>query len=166
MQLTRMLAPLAMLLTTAAASPFEDTAQLDRKVAQYLGADIGDYGGARAPIDPKLKLGRCPVGITIADARRNAVQVSCRTLGWRIYVPLSNGGNIAGPRRSIGSGEPAVQRNQPLLLTIRRPNFVVSYAVVAQKGGHVGDFIPVRADRKSKVLMARIKSSGEVEMAQ
>ncbi len=166
MRTMKLLAPLAMLLTTAAASPFEDTSQLDRKVAQYLGADIGDYGGARAPIDPKLKLGRCPVRITISDARRDAVQVSCRTLGWRIYVPLTNGGNSASMRGSARPAELAVQRNQPLLLTIRRPNFVVTYAVVAQKGGHVGDFIPVRADRKSKVLMARIKSSGEVEMAQ
>jgi len=166
MRMIRTLAPLALLATTAAASPFEDTSQLDRKVAQYLGADIGDYGGARAPIDPKLKLGRCPVRITISDTRRDAVQISCRTLGWRIYVPLSQGTASAARYGSSRSGEYAVQRNQPLVLTIRRSNFVVSYAVVAQKNGYVGDFIPVRADRKSKVLMARIKSSGEVEMAQ
>ena len=165
MRMKKMLVPMAALLTTAAVSPFEDTTKLDRKVAQYLGADIGDYGGARAPIDPKLKLGRCPSGITITDARRNAVQVSCRKLGWRIYVPLTEGGGNAGWRAGSRSGEYTVQRNQPLLLTIRRPNFVVSYSVVAQKNGYVGDFIPVRADRKSKVLMARITNSGEVELA-
>ena len=62
--------------------------------------------------------------------------------------------------------EPLVQRNQPVTLVIRRSNFSISYGVVAQESGHMGDYIPVRADRKAKELMARVSGAGEVELTQ
>ncbi len=157
------LLPIVSILSMGAGSPFEDTASLDRKVASYLGAEVGDVGGAHAAIDSKLKLKRCANAIEISETNRNALQVSCRDLGWRIFVPLRLGRDL-GSLEDNAPEEPLVQRNQPVTLVIRRSNFSISYGVIAQKSGAMGEYIPVRSDRKSKELMARISGPGEVEM--
>jgi len=146
-----------------AGAPFEDTRSLDRQVASYLGAGVGEIGGAHASIDPKLKLKRCGNPVEISETNRNALQVSCRTLGWRIFVPLRLGSN-RGNESNGGSTQPLVQRNQPVTLVIRRSNFSISYSVIAQENGALGEYIPVRSDRKSKELMARVSGAGTVEM--
>lgn len=165
MPYVRIAVPLLSLLCMSAASSFEDTAHLDRQVGAYLNANIGEGGGARAPIDRKLKLKRCPTSVQISPTNRNSVIVSCPNSGWRIFVPLS-GQSSSRNRFSSNSDEIAVQRNQPLTLVIKRPSFSISYSVVAQKNGRIGDYIPVRSSRKSKTLMARVSGNGQVELAQ
>ena len=157
------LLPVVSIFSMGAGAPFEDTTLLDRQVASYLGAGVGDAGGAHAAIDPKLKLKRCGNAVEVSETNRNAVQVSCPTLGWRIFVPLRLGNN-RGAQGSGGSTQPLIQRNQPVTLVIRRPNFSISYGVVAQESGALGEYIPVRSDRKSKELMARVSGAGVVEM--
>lgn len=155
--------PIVSVLSMGAASTFEDTTFLDRQVAAHLGAGVGDVGGAHAAIDPKLKLKRCANAVEISETNKSALLVSCRDLGWRIFVPIRLGRN--GSSQDSGeSAEPLVQRNQPVTLIIRRSNFSISYGVIAQKAGAMGDYIPVRSDRKSKELMARVSGSGEVEL--
>lgn len=157
--------PILAVFMMGAAPAFEDTSLLDRQVAGHLGARIGDGGGALAPIDPKLKLKLCPGAVEISETHRNAVLVSCPEIGWRIFVPVRLGSQ--GSNRGGGlAEEPLVQRNQPVTLVIRRSNFSISYGVVAQESGHMGDYIPVRADRKAKELMARVSGAGEVELTQ
>lgn len=157
--------PALSLIIMGATSSFEDTVHLDRQVGAYLNANIGDSGGARAPIDKKLKLKRCSAPVQITHTNRNSVLVSCPKSGWRIFVPLSGG---ASSRKSYSSNsdEYVVRRNQPLMLVVKRPHFSISYSVVAQKNGRVGDYIPVRSGRKSKVLIARVSENGQVELAQ
>ncbi len=146
-----------------AAPGFEDTSLLDRQVAGHLGASIGDLGGALAPIDPKLKLKRCSDALEISETNRNAVLISCPALGWRIFVPVRLGGS-GGNRGGGIAQEPLVQRNQPVTLVIRRSSFSISYSVIAQQSGGLGDYIPVRTDRKAKELIARVSGAGEVEL--
>ncbi|QJB68009.1 flagella basal body P-ring formation protein FlgA [Parasphingorhabdus halotolerans] len=155
--------PIVAVICMGAAPPFEDTASLDRQVASHLGAGVGDVGGARAAIDPKLKLKRCANPVEISETNRNALQLGCQNLGWRIFVPIRLGGN-GGSQDGGSSNEPLVQRNQPVTLIIRRSNFSISYGVIAQESGAMGEYIPVRSDRKSKELMARISGPGVVEM--
>ena len=162
---SRIIIPVVSLLAMAAASPFEDTAALDGKVAVHLGANIGDRGGARAPIDGKLRLKRCAAGVQLSDTNNNAVMVSCPDLGWRIFVPVMRGQGGQSSENDRAD-EYVVVRNQPLTLVVKRPSFSISYGVVAQKNGRIGDFIPVRADSKSKEVMARVSGSGEVELVQ
>jgi flagella basal body P-ring formation protein FlgA len=157
------LLPIVSILSMGAAAPFEDTTLLDRQVAAHLGANVGDAGGAHAAIDPRLKLKRCANAVEISETNRNALQVSCRNLGWRIFVPIRLGGNSSS-QDGAGSTEPLIKRNQPVTLVIRRSNFSISYGVIAQESGAMGDYIPVRSDRKSKELMARVSGAGEVEM--
>ncbi|WP_339827490.1 flagella basal body P-ring formation protein FlgA [uncultured Parasphingorhabdus sp.] len=155
--------PIVSILSMGAGSPFEDTASLDRQVASYLGANVGDVGGAHANIDSKLKLKRCAKAVEISETNRNALQVSCQDLGWRIFVPIHLGKNWGSQEDNVPD-EPLVQRNQPVTLVIRRSNFSISYSVIAQQSGVMGEYIPVRSDRKAKELMARISGPGEVEM--
>ena len=157
------LLPVVSILSMGAGAPFEDTTLLDRQVASYLGAGVGDAGGAHAAIDPKLKLKRCGRAVEIAETNRNALQISCRDLGWRIFVPLRLGNNRSD-QNSGASSEPLIQRNQPVTLVIRRSNFSISYGVIAQQSGALGEYIPVRSDRKSKELMAKVSGAGVVEM--
>lgn len=157
--------PIVAILSMGAASAFEDTTLLDRQVASYLGANVGDAGGAHAVIDPKLKLKRCANAVELSNTNRNAVLVSCPEIGWRIFVPVRLGGHGSDQSSSVAA-EPLVQRNQPVTLVIRRSNFSISYGVIAQKSGGMGDYIPVRSDRKAKELMARISGAGEVELMQ
>lgn len=161
----RIAIPILSLLAMGATSPFEDTVGLDRQVAMHLSANVGDAGGARAPIDTKLRLKRCPSAVRFTDTNNNAVMASCPDLGWRIFVPVRRG-QARSTTKVARAEEFAVLRNQPLTLVVRRPNFSISYGVVAQKNGRIGDYIPVRSSRKSKVLMARVSGSGEVELAQ
>lgn len=161
----RLAIPMLSVLTLAATSPFEDTARLDQQVATHLNAAIGEAGGARAPIDAKLKLKRCPVALQLSRTNQSAVLVSCAALGWRIFVPIQ-GGQLQRSDRVRRTDEYIVFRNQPLTLVVKRPSFSISYAVVAQKNGRIGDYIPVRASRKSKELMARVSGSGAVELVQ
>lgn len=165
MPIFRFAIPMLSLLCIGAASSFEDTAHLDRQVEAYLNAGIGEVNGARAPIDRKLKLKRCPSSVQFSNTNRNAVLVSCPALGWRIFVPL-NSHSSSQSRESNASDEFVVRRNQPLTLVVRRPSFSISYGVIAQKNGRLGDYIPVRSDRKSKILIARVSGNGQVELAQ
>ncbi|MFK7841035.1 MAG: flagella basal body P-ring formation protein FlgA [Sphingorhabdus sp.] len=155
--------PIISILSIAAVPAFEDTTFLDRQVASYLGAGVGDAGGAHAVIDPKLRLKRCGKAVQISATNKNALLVSCQELGWRIFVPIRFGRN-GTDQSNGGSVEPMVQRNQPVTLVVRRPTFSISYSVIAQKSGGMGEYIPVRSDRKAKQLMARISGPGEVEL--
>lgn len=165
MSYVRFAVPVLSLLSMGAASSFEDTAHLDRQVGAYLNANIGEAGGARTPIDRKLKLKRCPTSVQMSHTNRNSVVVSCPSSGWRIFVPLSVSLS-SGNRFSSNKEELVVRRNQPLLLVVKRPSFSISYSVVAQKNGRIGDYIPVRSGRKSKTLIARVSGNGQVELAQ
>jgi len=156
--------PIFSLLLMGATSSFEDTTLLDRQVASHLNAGIGEAGGALAPIDDRLKLKRCPASVELSGTKRNASLLSCPGLGWRIFVPVSrNGRQDSG--RDDRAGAILIQRNQPVTLIVRRSNFSIRYGVIAQKSGRMGEYIPVRSDRKSKELMARVSGSGEVELA-
>lgn len=161
----RIVIPILSVFSIAAASSFEDTARLDQQVAVHLNAAIGDVGGARAAIDTKLKLKRCPSTVQLSNTNNGAVLVSCPNLGWRIFVPIQ-GGQSRQQDRATRKDEFVVFRNQPLTLLVKRPSFSISYNVVAQKNGRIGDYIPVRASRKSKMLMARVSGSGSVELAE
>lgn len=155
--------PIVSLILMGATSSFEDTTLLDRQVASHLNAGVGEAGGALAPIDDRLKLKRCPASVQVSGTQRNAVLLSCPGWGWRIFVPVSRNGRQNNGRND-SSGAILIQRNQPVTLIVRRSNFSIRYGVIAQKSGKMGEYIPVRSDRKAKELMARVSGAGEVEL--
>jgi len=120
---------------------FTDPARIDAEVARFTGAALGTPGGARLPVDRRLKLGACAVGLELGwyGARRDTVQVRCPlTDGWRIYVPLETGVPAAA-RQDI-----AVAKGDAVSITVRGHGFTLSRQGQALEPGAVGQWIRVR----------------------
>ena len=73
----------------AAQVRFQDTTAIDVAVAAFTGQAAGTQGGARAPVDPRLKLAACPLPqLDWRSGYQDAVVVTCDSPRWRIYVPI------------------------------------------------------------------------------
>ncbi|MEO5492676.1 MAG: flagella basal body P-ring formation protein FlgA [Sphingomonas sp.] len=78
----------------AAAQSFQSTTMIDKAVAGFTGRAIGDDGGARTPVDTRLKLAACSmVTMNWRTPAHDSVVVACPDPEWRIYVPI----RIAAP---------------------------------------------------------------------
>ena len=159
------LAPLAlpMLLPlcdpAARASGLTDPATIDRAVADFTGAPIGQPGGARMATDRRLQLAACPAPLAVDwhSPARTAVKVECAGLsGWRIFVAVN-----AATSGSAGQVQaPAIKRGDALTIMVRGRGFSVQQSGEAMEGGAVGDWIFVRTSRKAEPLRARIERPG------
>jgi flagella basal body P-ring formation protein FlgA len=165
----------------AKADNVQDTKILDALVAGWLGSEIGAPGGARSPVDQRLKLAQCPETPTISNGQMNEVIVRCAPLNWRISVPinisnrnsLTPGTAVARPERPAHSAstrytpannEIAIRRGEPVRLTIRKRGFSLSRMMIADSNGRIGDVIAVRADRRERPIMVRITDMGEASL--
>ena len=80
--------------TPATAQTFQSTTLLDKAVAGFTGRGIGEDGGARTPVDSRLKLALCPmVTMNWRTPAHDSVVVACPEPEWRIFVPV----RIAAP---------------------------------------------------------------------
>lgn len=153
---------------SAQAQAIQDLNEIDVLVAATMGAGIGEPGGARAPVDRRLKLKACPVALEVTGPDLGAAAVRCPALGWRIRVPLDLAAERAQAaaerslqgRAGAGQGAAAVKRGEPILLTVDRPMFSLSRVMIADKDGRVGEVIPVRDDPKGKPIFVRIVEPG------
>lgn len=127
------------LATPAIAAPPADLAAIDRSVAQFAGAEIGQPGGAALPVDRRLRLEACAAPLALAwyGVRRDTVLVHCPTAGWRVFVPLQS--STAGPQSAA-----AVARGDAVSVTIHGPGFAVSQPGEALEAGPIGAWIKVR----------------------
>ena len=64
--------------SAAAASPM-DLSMLDRAVAEFTGAEVGQPGGAKLPVDRRLRLQACqsPLDLQWFGRDQRSVQVAC-----------------------------------------------------------------------------------------
>lgn len=128
-------------LVIAAAAPFADLDSIDRQVARFTGAAVGQPGGAQAPVDKRLRLQPCfaPLALGWHGARRDTVVVQCPDAGsWKLYVPISGGsqGAIAAL--------PVVSRGDAVTIAVAGDGFTVSQPGEAMEAGAVGAWIKVR----------------------
>lgn len=79
----------------AAERSFENLDRLDSLVTMTVGANIGQPGGPVAPVDRRLRLAACPRTPTVEGPTFGAAVIRCEAIGWRIRVPLSQGGAYA-----------------------------------------------------------------------
>ncbi|RDC59160.1 hypothetical protein HME9302_00345 [Alteripontixanthobacter maritimus] len=143
-------APLAAPLS--AQSGFTDPAAIDAAVASFTGAPIGALGGAKDPVDRRLRLARCSSAPTLDwhTPRRDTVRVECPDpRGWRIFVAVTGGSNGAAQRpgaaRSIAArDEPVVKRGEVVTMTIKGRGFSISRQGEALEDGMAGNWIRVR----------------------
>lgn len=81
--------------SAAAPRSFENLDRLDSLVTMTVGANIGEPGGPVAPVDRRLRLAACPRTPTVEGPTFGAAVIKCDAIGWRIRVPLSQGGAYA-----------------------------------------------------------------------
>ena len=159
--LTRSLILLALLLASAplaAAGPLHSVDALDALITAHLGAEVGARGGARAPVDRRLRLKRCAAEPAV-ELRGGNVLISCPDQGWRFAVPVAR---AAPGRVDTAANIIAIKRGQPVRLTVRRGSFTVTRNMIADRSGKLGDLIPVRADRRATPVLALVTGVGSV----
>jgi flagella basal body P-ring formation protein FlgA len=135
---------------------FIDPAEIDRAVAEFTGAQIGEAGGARLPADRRLKLAACdaPLGVKWHGRMQNIVRVDCsRPNSWRIFLATSS----VKPAPDIPE---VVARGDPITVIVRGRGFSVQQSAEAMEAGAVGDWIAVRTQRRADAIRARIERPG------
>ena len=164
-RLLPILATAAVLLpgTAQAQAMFADPAAIDAEVAAFTGVPLGQPGGARAPVDRRLRMAACPQALALAwhGRRADMVRVECPALvGWQIFVPVNSGGAAqAAQAPARGAG---VERGQVLTIAVQGRGFTVTQQGEALEAGNVGDWIRVRPDGNREAVRARIDNPGRV----
>lgn len=156
---------LAFLAAPAQAQQFENLDRLDSIVAMTVGANIGEPGGAAAPVDRRLKLAVCPDVPQVSGPVFGAAMVECKSVGWRIRVPLTPGDGASYGRPIVAQAKaPIVKRGDPVQLMAGGASFTVSKLMIADEDGAVGDMIRVREDRRSDPVLAQVVEMGIVRI--
>lgn len=158
----------SLILLAAASGPLQDLAELDRRIADFTGAAVGEDGGAIQPIDRRLRLHACD---SIAEmdwrtAERTTLVVRCPDAGgWRLYVPV-RAARAAAP--AVAARPIAIQRGDAVAIAVEGRGFSVSRPGEAMEEGAVGDWIKVRPvtgkSRRAEVMRARIVRPGVVAL--
>ena len=141
---------------SAQSGGFTDPRAIDRVVASFTGANIGEVGGARQPADPRLRLALChqPLNANWHGQTRNTVRVECPDLGgWRIFVATRQPAPAARAQK-------VVKRGDPITVVVRGRGFTVQQSGEAMENGAVGDWIGVRTARRGDPIRARIERPG------
>lgn len=147
----------------AAAGPME-LSIIDRAVADFTGAEIGQPGGAKLPVDRRLRLDHCqaPLDLQWFGRDQRSVQVVCPSAGWRIYVAV-DAGMGAGTRAQQTYGETLVRRGETVNIQVRGGGFTLSRQGAAMEDGAQGQWIKVRANGdRTETLRAMVLRPGQV----
>ena len=144
-----------------ASSPMDPSA-IDRAVMEFTGAGIGQPGGARLPVDRRMRLNACGVPLSLEwyGSNRDSVQVQCPDAGWRIFVAVAQTAQ-AGPQ---AASEIVVSRGETVSIVVEGGSFSLSRQAVALEEGAIGSWIKVRPaqDRKADPLRAQVVRPGQV----
>ncbi len=133
-----------------------DLAEIDREVAAFTGASIGMPGGARAPLDRRMRLTRCnmPLQLSAYGMRQDSVLVQCPG-GWRVFVPLSRGAEPAAKAELISRGD-------RVSIVLEGRGFSVTQTGEAMESGADGDWIRVKPPGLGDPIRAKVISPGRV----
>jgi len=148
----------------ALANGFHDLSAIDREVAGFTGAAIGQQGGAQAQVDRQLRLARCTQPLSLERYAQSAVRVTCQGVqGWRIYVPLLAVQTVAARPQA-----PVISRRDLLRVEAGGAGFRVVRQGEALDEGHVGETIRVKVDdgsRRGRTITALVTGPGRVRVA-
>lgn len=152
--------------TEAIASAPLDHDMIDRAVADFTGAGIGEPGGARLPVDRRLRLSPCPSAfdLTWFGRDRRSVQVACPAQGWRIYVAVDGAAFAPStPTASRAASEPLVRRGETVSIVAQGRGFALTRQGEAVDNGAQGDWIRVRTTgAKAGTVRAQVLRPGQV----
>jgi flagellar basal body P-ring formation protein FlgA len=144
----------------ALAAGFADHSAIDQAVAQFTGSPVGAPGGARVPVDRRLKLAECAPGFALEwyGRDRSTVLVRCpEPGGWRLFIPL---GADTGRQPAA---EKIVSRGALVTIVVKGSGFSLTRQGEALDAGAVGDWVRVKpTDLKGAPLRAEVLRSGMV----
>lgn len=169
---------LAAAVTPAAAQDFQSTQMLDTVVSQFTGHNIGQMGGAIAPVDTRLKLASCqaPQLEWHTDAHE-AVVVRCMAPMWKIYVPV-----LAPPRPKpapvvaaplaaaptpaapVVKPEMVIKRGDAVTIEAGGTGFSITREGVAASDAPVGGRVLVKVDEKKPPIQAIVIEAGRAKL--
>lgn len=147
----------------AQSAGYADPVAIDAEVAAFTGAGVGMPGGARGPVDRRLRMTACSGPLELAWHGRGAsmVRVECNAAAapWRIFVPVNAGGQVSDSGRATGSPLPAaIARGQMLTIMLQGRGFSISQQCEALEEGRVGQWIRVRPEGSREEVRARVDS--------
>jgi flagellar basal body P-ring formation protein FlgA len=155
----------------ALAQGFQDTILLDKAVAGFTGHSVGEEGGARTPVDSRLKLAACPM-VTMAwhTDRHDAVVVSCPAPQWRIFVAIRQ----AAPPPLAPSAPAAVtpvvkpvmviKRGDPVTISTGDQGFSVTRDGIAMGDAPAGGRVAVQVEPGKPPIQAVAVEPGKVTL--
>ncbi|MBS7671307.1 flagella basal body P-ring formation protein FlgA [Croceicoccus gelatinilyticus] len=159
---------IAALMLLASATGLQDLDDLDRKIAAFTGAQIGEPGGPVQTVDKRLRLKDCASEPELSwrDENEQTLVVRCpQAGGWRLYVPV-RANDAPG---SAGVAPTAVHRGDAVSIAISGQGFSISRPGEAMEDGAVGDWIKVRpattGRQRADIMRARITKPGVVTLA-
>ncbi|MEJ2457944.1 MAG: flagella basal body P-ring formation protein FlgA, partial [Novosphingobium sp.] len=137
------MSPSLVLLAAAVASGgFADLDAVDRQVAAFTGAAVGEVGGALTPVDRRLRLQPCRSGIALSwrTTLQQSVVVQCGDInGWRLFVPVRRPAPVAAA--APVHVPDAVNRGDAVAISVTGDGFTVSQPGEAMESGPVGAWI-------------------------
>ena len=171
---------LAMIATPASAQNFQSTQLLDTVVSQFTGHNIGQMGGAIAPVDTRLKLASCtaPQLEWHTDAHE-AVVVRCMAPTWKIYVPVlapprpKPAPIIAAPVPTATTPVPAapavklemvIKRGDTVTVEVGGAGFSITREGIAMSDAPVGGRVMIRVEDKKPPIQAIAIEAGRAKL--
>jgi len=163
------------ILAAAAPPMFQDNGALDRAVAAFTGHGVGVEGGARTPVDPRLRLGQCPtVALSWRTEAHDAVVVACSGPDWRIFVPVrAPAGAVERTPASAAArplpmvavrAEPVIRRGDPIVIEAGSPGFAISREGVAMADAPPGGRFMVKVEDGKQPVQAVALASGRATL--
>lgn len=161
----------SLLLAAAAAASFQDTAALDRAVAAFTAQPVGVMGGARAPIDARLRLATCPtVALSWRSDSHDAVVVACAGPAWRIFVPVLAPPRPAAPAAAAPmamvarAAPPVIRRGDPVTIEAGSDSFSITREGVAMGDAAAGARLLVKVDDAPRPVQAVAVEQGRATL--
>jgi len=167
---------IAILLSALAASSspgaFQSTETLDRLVEQFAGAPVGMEGGARAPVDKRLRLAACDAPqLSWRSAAEDAVVIRCQgPQQWRVFVPVNA---LPRPVAAVVAAMPApavvkpatvIKRGDPVLVEAGAAGFSISREGLAMADAAAGARVLVKVDDKRPPVAAIALEPGRARL--
>ncbi|NYT41735.1 flagella basal body P-ring formation protein FlgA [Sphingomonas sp. R-74633] len=150
-----------------AAQDFQSTTALDTVVTQFTGKDVGEQGGAIAPIDRRLKLAACAAPqLDWRSETHDAVVIRCMAPAWKIFVPVAA---VPRPKAAVPAPmpanvvvrptapvkvEPVIKRGDAVTVEAGSEGFSISRQGVAMNDAPPGGRISVKVDDKQPPIQA------------
>jgi flagellar basal body P-ring formation protein FlgA len=160
----------ALLAAPAHAGAFQSTTALDAMVEQFAGAAIGAVGGARAPVDARLKLAACadPQLAWRDPATEDAVVIRCAAPQWRLFVPVNALPKAARPvsvaAAPIVKAQPVIKRGDPVMVEAGSPGFSITRDGIAVGEAVPGGRLLIKVDDRKPPIQAIALESGRARL--